>query len=75
MQVERYFVGDNILYVSWVGGGVGVINQTDSDFKPTFAVITAALLIGKMVVVRYAENDAICNGITAYNIIGIWLLR
>jgi len=72
---ERFFVGDGILYVSWLGGGTGVINQADPDFKPTLAVITAAVLAPKTVVVRYAEDNANCSGATAYNIVGVWLVR
>lgn len=73
VSVDSFFVGDNILYVGFVGGGVGTISQTDPDFKPTFAAITAAVFAQKQLTVRYAENNASCVGPTSYSIIGVWV--
>jgi hypothetical protein len=73
---ERFFVGDSILWVNYLGGGVGVIQQSDPDFKPTLAVVMTAVMAQKAITVRYAEDGVNCsNSAVPYNIAGIWFAR
>jgi hypothetical protein len=73
-EPTKFYVGDNSLYVALASGGVGVIDQSDQDFKATLAVVTTAVATQKAVVIRYAETGLNCAS-AAHNIVGIWLLR
>lgn len=71
VSVQRYFVGDGILWVIWQEGGVGTIFQSDPDFKPTLATVLASLLGNRQLIVRYSDGATCSDGPAP--IIGIWI--
>lgn len=49
---------DGNFYIFLSNGGLGVINQSDPDFKPTITLATAALLTNRGMVLRYADGTS-----------------
>ena len=70
---SKFYVGDSILWVNYQEGGVGIIAQSNPDFKPILAVFMTAITTEKMVLVRYVADAASCT--SQQEVKGVWLYR
>ncbi len=76
MKTNRLYIGDNgALWITFVGGGAAYMKNTDVDYKDTYAMLLAAQMSDKTVVVRFQSDDALCNSGTRSDISGVWLTR
>ncbi len=67
----RFFIGDSLLWVNYVEGGVGAISRSNPDFSSIHATFLTAITTDRMLTVRYAADGANC--VSQQVIVGVWI--
>ena len=70
---QRAFIGEGILWVVYVEGGVGVISTSDTNYNSILAAVMTAISMQKMLTVRYRVPNVSCT--SQQTITGVWLSR
>lgn len=76
ITISKIFAGDDgAIWVNYDEGGFFNIYKDDPNLKNSLTLITAALMGGNKMIVRFKSDNVSCNQGKTSDFGGIWLLR